>query len=192
MKTRSAKYAKQIEEALIQPAPIHHTKMRSCKHPWPFFLIVITAMLLLALDARANRQAAKYVPVGKYDPKRDAAADIQDAIKEAQRTKKRILLEVGGEWCSWCHTLDKFFETNPDLLALREKNFVTVKINFSEENENKEVLSRYETIPGHPHIFVLDSDGKFLYSQGTSALESGKSYDLERLKAFLQKWAPAN
>ncbi len=155
----------------------------------PFFLIVITATLLLALDASANHQSAKYIPVTKYDPKRDAAADIQDAIKEAQRIKKRILLEVGGEWCSWCHTLDNFFETNPDLLARREKNFVTVKINFSEENENKEVLSRYEAIPGYPHIFVLDSDGKFLYSQGTSELESGKSYDLERLKAFLTQWA---
>src|SRR5258706_4686379 len=165
--------------------------MRNAKHPLPIFPIIITATLFLAVASLANHQSAKYVPVTKYDPKRDAAADIQDAIKEAQRTKKRILLEVGGEWCSWCHTLDKFFETNPDLLALRENNFVTVKINFSEEHENKEVLSRYEAIPGYPHIFVLDSDGKFLYSRGTSALESGKSYDLARLRAFLKQWAPA-
>lgn len=134
---------------------------------------------------------SKYVPVTKYDPKRDAAQDIQDAIKETQRSHKRILLEVGGDWCSWCHTLDRFFEAHPDLLLMREKNFVTVKINFSEENENKEVLSRYDSIPGYPHIFVLDSDGKLLHSQNTSALESGKSYDLERLTVFLANWAPS-
>jgi thioredoxin-related protein len=163
--------------------------MRRYKHPLAITLIVIASALLLAVGSRADHQSPKYVAVAKYDPKRDAAADIQDAIKEAQRTKKRILLEVGGQWCSWCHTLDRFFETHPDLLALREKTFVTVKINFSEDNANKEVLSRYEAIPGYPHIFVLDSDGKFLHSQGTSPLESGKSYDLERLTAFLKKWS---
>jgi thioredoxin-related protein len=152
-------------------------------------LIVIAVALFPAVGSNANHQSAKYVPVTKYDPRRDAAADIQDAIKEAQRTKKRILLEVGGEWCSWCHTLDKFFDLNPDLLALREKNFVTVKINFSEENENQEILSRYDAIHGYPHIFVLDSDGAYLHSQETGSLESGKSYDLERLNAFLKKWA---
>jgi thioredoxin-related protein len=164
--------------------------MRVFKHPLPIFLILITALSLVS--APADAQSAKYVPVTKYDPKRDASADIQDAIKEAQRTKKRILLEVGGEWCSWCHTLDKFFEANPALLALREKNFVTVKINFSEDNENKEVLARYDSIPGYPHIFVLDTDGTYLHSQGTSPLESGKSYALDRLIAFLKEWsAPA-
>jgi thioredoxin-related protein len=150
-------------------------------------LILVTVNSWL-LPASAGQ--SKYVPIAKYDPKRDAAGDIQDAIKEAQIRHKRILLEVGGDWCSWCHTLDNFFATHPELLQLRDKNFVTVKINFSEENENKEVLSRYGDIPGYPHIFVLDSDGKLLLSKNTSALESGKSYDLQRLTAFLKEWAP--
>ena len=110
----------------------------------------------------------KHVPVATYDPSRNAEQDIQNAIAEAQRTGKRILLEVGGEWCGWCHTMDKFFEQNRELLEFREKNFVLVKINFSSENENRKVLSRYPPIPGYPHLFVLDSNGKFLHSQGTS------------------------
>jgi thiol:disulfide interchange protein len=167
--------------------------MRPFKHSLPAVLMVmaVTHLLFLAGGPQTAGQSKRYIPVTKYDPKRNAAEDIQEAIEEAQHTNKRILLEVGGEWCSWCHTLDRFFEANPDLLILREKNFVTLKINFSEENENKEVLSRYDAIPGYPHIFVLERDGKFLLSQNTSVLESGKSYDLERLTAFLAKWAPA-
>ena len=153
--------------------------------------LVVVHLLFPAGGSQTAAQSKKYIPVSKYDPKRDAAVDIQDAIGEAQRTNRRILLEVGGEWCSWCHTLDRFFDANTDLLALREKNFVTVKINFSEENGNKEVLSRYGEISGYPHIFVLDSDGKLLQSQGTGVLESGKSYDLEKLTAFITKWAPS-
>jgi hypothetical protein len=44
-----------------------------------------------------GRQAA-YVPVDKYDPARDPDMDVQQAIVEARRTGKRILLELGGDW----------------------------------------------------------------------------------------------
>lgn len=152
-------------------------------------LLLASASLLAQRKARPSL-AAKYVPVAAYDPRRDAAKDIQHAIREAERTRKHILLEVGGEWCSWCHTLDKFFESNQDLLKLREANFITLKINFSRENENKEVLSAYPPINGYPHIFFLDSHGKLLQSQDTSVLEDGKGYNLERLTVALKNWSP--
>jgi thiol:disulfide interchange protein len=170
--------------------------MRLSKYILPGILLLTAVAHLpprsaVAQDRREAASQPKNNPVTEYDPKRDAAQDIQDAIKEAQRTNKRILLEVGGEWCGWCHTLDRFFQANPDLLFLRDKNFVTVKINFSGDNENKELLSHYPAIPGYPHIFVLDAEGKLLHSQDTSELESGKSYNLEKLTAFLTNWAPS-
>ena len=137
----------------------------------------------------AQSKKSGYLPVSKYDPKRDAAQDFQDAIAEAKRSGKRILLEVGGEWCVWCHRMDHYFEDNPKLLELREQHFITVKINFSPENENKKLLSAYPEIPGYPHIFVLDTDGKLLHSKNTGELESGKSYNLEKFTTFLQQWS---
>ena len=166
--------------------------MRSFKYFLPAILILSAVPQLLILESASQTAAqSKYIPVTKYDPKRNAGQDIQEAVKEAQRNHKRILLEVGGDWCSWCHILDNFFDTHSELIQLRDKNFVTVKINFSEENENKEVLTRYGEIPSYPYIFVLESDGKLLLSKDTSALENGKSYDLQRLTAFLKEWAPA-
>ena len=164
--------------------------MQPFKYSLPTVLVVaaFTQSLFPAGTSQTAGQS-KYITVGKYDPRRDAAQEIQDAIKEAQRAHKRILLEVGGEWCSWCHTLDRFFDAHPELIQLRDKNFVTVKINFSEENENKEVLSRYGPIESYPHILVLDADGKLLLSKETGSLESGKTYDLERLTEFLKQWA---
>jgi hypothetical protein len=70
-------------------------------------------------------EQSKYIPVAKYDPKRDAAQDIQEAIKEGPACSQTILLEVGGEWCSWYLTLDRFFEAHAELIQLRDKNFVT-------------------------------------------------------------------
>jgi thioredoxin-related protein len=143
-----------------------------------------TLLIALLLMAQA-------IPATKYDPKRDADRDIKSAVIEAQKSGKRILLEVGGEWCSWCHILDKYFQDNPKLTAFRDQNFILLKINFSPENENKEVLSRYPKIPGYPHFIVLDKDGKLLLSQGTSELEEGQSYNLKRMTAFFEKWTPA-
>ena len=163
--------------------------MCAFKRLLPTVLTLLTIGLLLPASKGRTISQSKYQPVAKYDPKRNAAQDIDDAIKEAQRAHKRILLEVGGDWCSWCHTLDNFFEAHPDLVQLRDQNFVTVKINFSEENENKEVLSRYGSIESYPQLLVLDADGKLLLSKETGALESGKSYNLEKLAAFLKEWA---
>jgi hypothetical protein len=63
-----------------------------------------------------------------------------------------------------------------------------VKINFSDENKNEPLLSRYPPVAGYPHIFVLDKDGKFLHSQDTGKLEEGKSYNLDKFMAFLKEW----
>jgi thiol:disulfide interchange protein len=151
--------------------------------------LMVASILLSAAATHAVWAQSNYVPVGKYDPKRDADQDIRDAVVEAKRANKRVLLEVGGDWCIWCHHMDDFFTAHSDLTALRDKNFVTVKINFSEENQNKDVLARYGAIPGYPHIFVLDSAGKLVRSQDTSALEEGKSYNLDRFTTFLAYWA---
>jgi thioredoxin-related protein len=157
-------------------------------------LVVLLAITPVVFSSASSQGPSKYVPVDKYDPKRNADQDIREAIEEARHSKRRILLVVGGQWCSWCHILDAFFGAHPELKKLRDKNFVTVKINFSEENPNEEVLSRYGEIEGYPHIFVLDSDGKYLHSQPTSPLESDKSYSLERLTSFLNywSWSPAD
>lgn len=142
----------------------------------------------LAENADAD---TKYIPVLAYDPARNADQDIQQAVNEARRTNRRVLVEVGGLWCIWCHYMDEFFDKHPDMLALREKNFVMVKVNMSDENKNAEVLSRYPKVAGYPHIFVLDKDGKLLHSQDTEKLEQGKGYNPEKFKAFLTDWATA-
>jgi thiol:disulfide interchange protein len=126
-----------------------------------------------------------------FDPKRDPASDLETAKVEAQRGGKRVLLDVGGEWCSWCHILDKFVEGDAEIRSFRDANYVWMKVNYSEENENQAFLSKYPEIKGYPHLFVLDADGKLLHSQFTGELEKGKGYDREKFFAFLKAWAPA-
>jgi len=154
----------------------------------------VSALLLLVLSVHAEAgdggDKSTYTPVSRFDSARDPAKDLKDAVVEAQRTGKRIILDVGGEWCVWCHRLDSLFQRNKDLDEFLRTSFVVVKINFSKENKNEGFLSQFPKIDGYPHLFVLHSDGKLLHSQNTGDLEEGKAHSRERVFAFLKKWSP--
>jgi thiol:disulfide interchange protein len=107
----------------------------------------------------------------------------------ARATRRRVLAEVGGEWCTWCHIMDRFFAANPDLAKIRDASFIVLKINFSKENQNQPFLSRWPKVAGYPHFFVLDANGRLLHSQATSALEAAKDYDPIAFRTFLLQWS---
>ena len=129
-------------------------------------------------------------PREKFDPTRDARADLDAAIKAAAISGKNIVLDVGGEWCPWCVFMDKFFYQNPEIDKLREASYVWVKVNFSKENKNEAFLAAYPPAAGYPHLYVLDPTGKLMQSQDTSLLEMGKGYNPDKMVEFLNKWAP--
>lgn len=152
-------------------------------------ILGIICITLFALSCD-GQNASNYQLVEKFDPQRNASQDLKLAITEAKMSNRNILLDVGGEWCIWCHKLDKFFDENPDLKEFLHKNFVVLKINYSPENKNEEFLASYPKIPGYPHFFVLDENGKFLHSQGTGELEEDDHHDKEKVFKFLKQWTP--
>ena len=126
--------------------------------------LVLVAMLVAGMaTARAQDLASR------FDPARDAARDVATAAATAKAQGKRVLVDVGGEWCSWCHILDRFVAENGDVRGLVDAGYVWVKVNWSKENKNEALLSRWPKIDGYPHLFVLDGDGKLLHSQNTGA-----------------------
>jgi thioredoxin-related protein len=148
-----------------------------------------TGFLFSQSEKEGDKTAVK---IAKFDPARNAAKDIENSIKEATKTHKRIILDVGGEWCIWCHRLDTLFIKNPDLYKYMNEHFVYLKVNMSPENRNKEVLSKYPPIPGYPHWFVLDSDGKLLKSESSGEFEEGKGHSPKKVMAFLKEWTIKN
>ena len=128
----------------------------------------------------------------KYDPKANPRTDVKAALARASKEGKNVLMDVGGEWCGWCHRMDKFLTDHAELSDLLAKNYVLVKVNFSEENKNEAFLAQYPKIDGYPHIFVLAPSGKLLISKSTGDLEEGKGYNLARFVEFLQQYAPRN
>jgi uncharacterized protein YciI/thioredoxin-related protein len=157
--------------------------------------ILTIAILFTFAQLSLAQNEGKGIPtaaIHKFDPTRDAAKDIRDAVAEATTAHKRIILDIGGEWCIWCRRLDSMFAANQNLSDYLHQQYVVVKVNVSKENENANVLSAYPAVKGYPHLFVLEPDGTLLHSQDTGELESGKHHDPDKVMAFLKKWAPGS
>src|SRR5207253_9698622 len=69
-----------------------------------------------------------------------------------KRTRlQRIIPDVGGDWCQYCHQMDQLFQKHLELGELREKNFITVAVYYGSDKENEQALSRYQKVKCIPH-----------------------------------------
>jgi thiol:disulfide interchange protein len=155
----------------------------------PIVLLCLCALGQTTGTASSPSTPARYVPVYNFISKRDASADVQAAIAEAQRTGKRVIIDIGGDWCVYCQQMDKLFHEHPELAELRDKNFLTVAVYYGPENWNRQFLSHYPKLLGVPHVFVVETNGTILNSQRLVELRTGGQYDPEKMKTFLLKWA---
>lgn len=160
-------------------------------------LLVAAFGLVSNANAEDKTEARPAVPaiapvytVDTYDPKRNPEDDLKMTVQKTKAEGKRILIQAGGDWCGWCKLMNKYFHENEKVAAALAKNYVIMKVNFSGENENKEFLKKFPKAEGYPHLYVLESDGTFLHSQGTAVLEEGKGYSEKAMLDFLAKWAP--
>jgi hypothetical protein len=79
----------------------------------------------------------------RFDPERNPRTDIAAAGALARESGKRILMELGGDWCVWCTIMDTYFIEHRDVRTAFRESFVIVKVNFSRENQNAAFLANF-------------------------------------------------
>lgn len=129
-----------------------------------------------------------------YNPEADAVKDIELLVKQAKKENKFVLIQAGGNWCSWCLEFARFAKADVQIDSLIKADFIWYHLNFSKENQNKPVFASYGFPQrfGFPVFLVLNQEGKLIHTQNSSYLEDGKkSYDKEKVMEFLASWTPA-
>jgi glutaredoxin len=107
-----------------------------------------------------------------------------------------VLVDLGANWCVWCHRLHHTLQTDAAVARALNDNFVLVLVDVNHRDgkkRNDAVNGRYGNPikEGLPVLVVLDADGHQLLTQESGALEDGKdAHDPAKIIAFLQKWAP--
>lgn len=157
------------------------------------FISQLFAFFLWLLPAAINVQASQLsaeLPVYShvYDASRNPNADGRDALKLAKETNRKVLIEVGGDWCSWCFVLDRFIKEHPKVASRLHLTFVLLKVNISDENDNIEFMAAFPPAQGYPHMYVTDSDGNILSSKDTADFRENKKYSEGRFMDFIDHW----
>lgn len=166
--------------------------MKNTRYAFAHSLILLTTLLPLSLSsalASANSLLNSLPAYSThYDVKQDAFKDGAAAVKLASQTNRRILIELGGDWCAWCNKMDVFFDENPDIKLKLHQTFVMLKINVSDENDNAEFLKAFPKPLGYPHMYVSEKNGSVLWSQDTAEFLKDGKYNRDNFLAFFKRW----
>ena len=128
-----------------------------------------------------------------YHPEENAEQQLNKLILKAKKEHKNIFIQAGGNWCVWCLRFNYFVHNVAELDTILSKNYLYYHLNFSPENKNEVVFSKYtekDKRYGYPFFIILSSNGKLLHIQESDVFEAGKGYDIKKVKLFLQKWSP--
>ena len=89
-------------------------------------------------EAKSKKPADAKKPI--YDEKADSKAQIQAALSLARRENRRVLIQWGGNWCSWCLLLHERFKSDRDLAVILRNEYVVVAI---DSNNNIALADKY-------------------------------------------------
>jgi thiol:disulfide interchange protein len=83
---------------------------------------------------------------------------FSDAVKQAKKEKKLVMVDYYTTWCGWCKVLDKKTYSNKAVGEYADANMISLKID-AEKGEGIELTKR-SAIQGFPTIIFYDGDGK--------------------------------
>lgn len=153
-------------------------------------LSIGSATAVSAVSAIETSSLPTYSKV--YDDQRDPFQDAAAALTLAKETNRQVLIEIGGNWCSWCHKMDSFLAKNPEVYQALHSQYVLLKVNVSDSNENNDFMESLPPVQGYPHMYVSTAQGKMVLSKDTAELLVDNNYSKSQWMSFLNKWSVAN
>lgn len=95
---------------------------------------IIFSIAFLGLIFFSQAQSPKL-----YNPDADAKQDLTAALSKANAENKRVLVQVGGNWCGWCIKFHNFIDTHKALHDSIDKNYVFLLVNYDREHQQEEL-----------------------------------------------------
>lgn len=157
---------------------------------------------LAAAPALAHTPAPKVVSISAldelqtplpypYNPNANADADVNAAFARAKAEHKRVLIDLGGNWCGDCRVLAGVMAL-PEVKRFLDAHYVVVDVDMGRFDRNLQIPARFgitQRLAGVPSILVADPDGKLIDRSDVSALADARSMTPQALADWLAQWA---
>jgi thiol-disulfide isomerase/thioredoxin len=166
-------------------------------------LFAVLAVLPLFLAAAEGAAAPKIaiaatadLPIvdrAPYDPNANAAAAVDAAFARARKSGKRVLIDMGGNWCGDCIVLANLMQL-PELKGFMGSHFEIVSVDVGRFNKNLDIPARFGMVDrlkngGVPAIIVADANGSFVNRNDISALEDARHMKPQAIADWMAQWA---
>lgn len=80
----------------------------------------------------------------------------EQALPEAARSGKPVILHFTADWCSWCTKMKQETYTDAKVAKLMRDDFVIAMV----DSDHNPVLSFFYGVQSLPTIWILDSEGQ--------------------------------
>ena len=148
--------------------------------------LLTTADLSKMLNGREIDRKAVIELLKSHKPKLpDAEKMLADALEQAKRQEKCVLLEESGAYCGWCIKLARFIEAHRDLLG---QDYVPIAIDPCRFEHGQQVMDRLRVSKngGIPWMAILNAQGEVLVTSDGPNGNIGYPGTPEEIQHFLK------
>ena len=159
-------------------------------------LPLLSAGALAAQAPRVDIASLHDLPVVErtpYDEAADADAAVDAAFARARKSGKRVLIDMGGNWCGDCIVLANLMQL-PEMKRFLAAHFEIVSVDVGRFDKNLQIPARFGAVDrlkrgGVPSVIIAEPDGSFVNRTDISALEDARHMSPQAIADWLAQWA---
>jgi len=165
-----------------------------------FSLVVLAFGLFAAAPATAataprvsiSSLSELEVPDAPFAVNANANADVDAAFARARRDGKRVMIDLGGNWCADCRILAGLMEL-PEMRAFLASHYELISVDVGRFDKNLQIPARFgitTRLEGVPAILIATPDGRLVNAGRVSAIEDARHMTPQALADWLAQWTP--
>ena len=126
-----------------------------------------------------------------YDEGANADAAVAAAFARAQKSHKRVLIDLGGNWCVDCIVLANFLKL-PEMQRFMAAHYEVVTVDVGRFNRNLQIPAHFgftKRLEGVPALLIATPDGKLVNGADVFATASASEMTPKSVADYLAKYA---
>lgn len=128
-----------------------------------FYKVIVVIIFLCGVFLFFKSIEIKYFPysvgpVENYENNLAWIKDLEQGKLKAEKENKILIVDAYAEWCVACKELDKYTFSEKDVSKVL-KDYVIVKLDFTEKSEKNRELRKRLNIIGMPTVLFLNAQG---------------------------------
>lgn len=153
------------------------------KKNWGFTIVLL--FFVLGLHFNYDKKSETVVK-GKKNHNGIQWISLDEASKIAEKTGKKIIVDVYTNWCGWCKIMDQKTFSDPEVIKQIDRNYLAVKLNAESQDSlvYKGVKFGFNPEKRANQLAYLLLNGKMSYP--TTVILNEKSEILTPIAGFIE------